>query len=189
MKDIKTAILLLVFLTLLSGGLYPAAVTVIAGRLFPEQARGSLIVDAQGQTIGSRLIGQPFTSERYFWSRPSATAGSSHNPLASGGSNLGSSNPALLDQVTERVEALRHSGVSGEIAVDLVTASASGLDPHISPEAALLQLPRVARARGMSEDRVRELVAKYREDRQLGLLGMPRVNVLSLNLALDGKQP
>lgn len=189
MNDMKTAVLLFIFLTLLSGGLYPAAVTVIAGRLFPEQAQGSLLVDARGQTIGSRLIGQPFTSERYFWSRPSATTGSSHNPLASGGSNLGASNPALLDRVEERVGALRHSGVSGEIAVDLVTASASGLDPHISPTAAELQIHRVAGARGISEDLVRSLVVKHREDRQLGVLGMPRVNVLALNLALDGKQP
>lgn len=189
MKDMKTAVLLLVFLTLLTGALYPAAVTVIANRLFPQQAQGSLIVDDSGKIIGSSLIGQPFTGERYFWSRPSATTGFSNNPLASGGSNLGAINQALLDQVQERVKTLRHRGVSGEIAVDLVTASASGLDPHISPEAANLQLRRVARARGMSEDLLKELVAKHHEDRQLGVLGMPRVNVLTLNLALDGQQP
>jgi potassium-transporting ATPase KdpC subunit len=189
MKDMKIAVRLLLLLTLLTGGLYPAAVTVIAGRLFPEQAQGSLIVDDRGKIIGSRLVGQPFAGERYFWSRPSATAGSSHNPLASGGSNLGATNPALLDQVGERVKALRHSGVSEGIPVDLVTASASGLDPHISPEAANLQIHRVASARGMNEDLMKDLVAQHREDRQLGVLGMPRVNVLALNLALDGKQP
>lgn len=189
MKDMKIAVLLLVFLTLLTGGLYPAVVTVIAGHLFPEQEQGSLLVDDRGKIIGSRLLGQPFTGDRYFWSRPSATTGSTHNPLASGGSNLGASNQALLDQVGERVKTLRQSGVSEEIAVDLVTASASGLDPHISPEAANLQLPRVARARGMNEDLLRDLVAQHHEDRQLGVLGMPRVNVLTLNLALDGKRP
>lgn len=189
MKDLKIAVLLFIALTLLTGGLYPAVVTVIAGHLFPQQAQGSLIVDDRGKIIGSRLLGQPFTGERYFWSRPSATTGSTHNPLASGGSNLGATNQALLDQVGARVKTLRRTGVSEEIAVDLVTASASGLDPHISPEAAELQIRRVARARGTDEDLLSDLLAKHREDRQLGILGMPRVNVLTLNLALDGKQP
>lgn len=189
MKDLKPAVLLFVFLALLTGGLYPAAVTVAAQFLFPRQAEGSLIADSSGRTIGSTLIGQPFTAEKYFWSRPSATSGSPNNPVASGGSNLGSTNPALIRQVGERVDTLRQSGITEKIPIDLVTASASGLDPHISPEAAALQIPRVAKARGLSVDRLRGIVAENIEGRQLGVLGMPRVNVLALNLALDREQP
>ena len=188
MKDLKPAVLLFVFLALLTGGLYPAAVTVAAQFLFPRQAEGSLTADGSGRTIGSTLIGQPFTAEKYFWSRPSATS-SPNNPVASGGSNLGSTNPALIRQVGERVDTLRQSGITEKIPIDLVTASASGLDPHISPEAAALQIPRVAKARGMSVDRLRTIVAKNIEGRQLGVLGMLRVNVLALNLALDREMP
>lgn len=188
MKDLKTAVLLLVFMTLLTGGVYPAAVTAAAHLIFPRQAGGSLIVDGQGRLIGSSLIGQAFSADRYFWSRPSATADSPYNPLASGGANLGATNPALLRQVGERVARLRQTGMTGEIPADLVTASASGLDPHVSPEAAVLQIPRVARARGMSPARLKALVDDLTETRQAGILGMPRVNVLSLNLALDGQQ-
>ena len=189
MKDLKPAVLLFVFLALLTGGLYPAAVNVAAQFLFPRQAGGSLIADGSGRTIGSTLIGQPFIAEKYFWSRPSATSGSPSNPVASGGSNLGSTNPALIRQVRERVDTLRQSGITEEIPVDLVTASASGLDPHISPKAAALQIPRVATARDMSVDRLQGIVAENIEGRQLGVLGMPRVNVLALNLALDREQP
>jgi len=189
MKDLKTALLLFVLLALLTGGLFPAAVTVAAQFLFPRQARGSLIADDSGRIIGSILIGQPFAAEKYFWSRPSSTSSSPNNPLASGGSNLGSTNQALILQVGERVNVLRQSGITEEIPVDLVTASASGLDPHISPEAAALQIRRVAGARGMSVDRLRGIVAKNIEGRQLGVLGMPRVNILALNLALDREQP
>lgn len=189
MKELKTAVLLFAFLALLVGGLYPAAVTVAADFLFPRQAKGSLIADGAGRTIGSTLIGQPFTAEKYFWPRPSATSGFPYNPAASGGSNLGSTNQALIRQVGERVDVLRQTGISEEIPADLVTASASGLDPHISPESAALQIPRVAGARSMSVDRLRTLVAENVEGRQLGVLGMPRVNVLSLNLALDREQP
>ncbi len=189
MKDLKSAILLFLFLALLTGGLYPAAVTVAGRFFFPRQAEGSLIADGDSRIVGSTLIGQPFTAEKYFWSRPSATAESTYNPMASAGSNLSSTNPALIRQVGERVDALRQSGITEEIPVDLVTASASGLDPHISPEAAALQVPRVAKARGMDVDRLRTIVAENIEERQLGVLGMPRVNVLDLNLALDREQP
>lgn len=188
MKDLKSAVLLFVFLTLLVGGMYPAVVTVAARFLFPRQAEGSLIADDQGRIIGSTLIGQPFTAEEYFWSRPSATGESPYNSLASGGSNLGSTNPALIRQVGERVDHLRQSGIAGDIPADLVTASASGLDPHISPEAAMLQIPRVAKARGMNSKMLQDLLDKHTEERQARILGMPRVNVLAINLALDRQQ-
>ena len=189
MKDLKTAMLLFVALALLLGGLYPAIVTVAATLLFPRQSQGSLINNEQGTIIGSTLIGQPFSADKYFWPRPSATSDVPYNTMASGGSNLSVTNQAWARQIDERAQALRQSGISGEIPADLVTASASGLDPHISPEAAVLQISRVAKARGMSIDRLREIVAKNSESRQLGILGMPRVNVLALNLALDREQP
>ena len=189
MKDLKSAVLLLVFLTLLLGGMYPAAVTVVAQFLFPRQAKGSLIADEHGRIIGSELIGQPFTAEKYFWTRPSAAGGFAYNPRLSSGSNLGATNPELLRRVGEQVDRLRRSGIEGAIPADLVTASASGLDPHISPESAMAQIPRVAEARGMSIERVRQLMAESMEDRQAGILGMPRVNVLVLNIALDREQP
>jgi K+-transporting ATPase ATPase C chain len=177
---------MLVLFTVICGGVYPAVVTGIAQTAFHHQANGSLITDKAGQTVGSTLIGQPFSDPEYFWPRPSATATFGYNPAASGGSNLGATNPDYLQQVSERVKALQAAGVSGSVPANLVQASASGLDPHISPEAVRVQIPRVARARGMTEEAVADLVDAHTEDRQLGFLGEPRVNVLLLNLALDG---
>lgn len=176
-------------LTILTGIVYPGLVTAAAQVLYPFEANGS-IVEREGQAIGSDLIGQPFTSAGYFWSRPSATAGSSYNASASGGSNLGASNPALLALVAERVEALRLADPenSEPVPVDLVTASGSGLDPDISPAAAYYQVSRVARARGLAEADVRALVDAHVQGRFLGVFGEPRVNVLQLNLALDERQ-
>ena len=185
MKEIKPAILLFIAFTIICGGVYPAIVTGIASVFFPKQAAGSLITDRAGKTVGSSLIGQPFSDPKYFRPRPSATADFAYNPMASGGSNLGPTNPAYLKGVADRVKALHDSGISGKIPSDLVQASASGLDPDISPEAALIQVPRIARARRMSEDVLQKLVAAHTEGRQLGFLGDPRVNVLMLNLALD----
>jgi len=187
MKELKPAILMCLLFTVLCGGFYPAVVTAIAQALFPRQANGSLIIDASGQAVGSELIGQPFTGPHYFWPRPSATAEFVYNPMASGGSNSGPSNTAFLATVTERVKALRATGVTTPIPADLVLASASGLDPHISLAAARLQIPRIASARNLSEDAVAGLVDIHTEGRQLGLLGEPRVNVLLLNRALDSQ--
>ncbi|MEW6500777.1 MAG: potassium-transporting ATPase subunit KdpC [Thermodesulfobacteriota bacterium] len=187
MKELKPAILMTLLLTLLCGGVYPAAVTALAQALFPEEANGSLILDATGQATGSALIGQPFRESRYFWPRPSATAGFPYNPTASGGSNLGPTNPALLTAVADRVSALRASGIAGPIPAELVLASASGLDPHLSPAAAAVQIPRVAKARGMDKEAVARLVTAHTEGRQFGFLGAPRVNVLLLNQALDNR--
>ncbi len=186
MKEIKPAILMFILFTVICGGIYPAVVTGIASVAFPRQAGGSFIADKAGKTVGSNLIGQPFADNKYFWPRPSATTDFAYNPMGSGGSNLGPTNPDYLKSVTDRVKALHDSGISGKIPADLVQASASGLDPDISPEAALIQVPRVAKARGISEEDVRKLVADHTEGRQLGFLGDPRVNVLQLNLALDG---
>jgi K+-transporting ATPase ATPase C chain len=174
-------------LSVLTGLVYPAVVTGIAAVVFPHQASGSLI-PSNGKTLGSELIGQPFADPRHFWSRPSATGPFPYNAASSTGSNLGPSNPALTDAIKQRIAALRAAdpGNSAPVPVDLVTASGSGLDPHISPAAAEYQAARVARARGISEAAVRDLVRRYTEGRQLGLLGEPRVNVLLLNLALDG---
>ena len=185
MKELKPAILMCLLFTLLCGGLYPAVVTGIAQALFPHQANGSLIIDAGGRAVGSELIGQPFSGPRYFWPRPSATAEFAYNPMASGGSNSGPTNPSFLATVAERIGTLRATGVTGPIPADLVLASASGLDPHISLDAARLQIPRIALARNLSEDAVAGFVANHTEGRQLGLLGEPRVNVLLLNRALD----
>ncbi len=185
MKDLKSAFLLFVFLTFLLGGIYPAVVTIAAGLLFPHQAEGSLVVDGSGRVVGSKLIGQPFSAEKYFWPRPSATPDFAYNPLLSGGSNLGPSHPELIRQAQERIARLRDTGVSGEIPADLVFASASGLDPHISPEAAWLQAPRIAGARGLTVEKVHLLVVTSTEGQQAGTLGAPRVNVLTLNMALD----
>lgn len=173
-------------MTLITGFAYPAAVTLIANVAFPQQANGSLI-EHDGRTVGSRLLGQAFTQPGYFWSRPSATSPHAYNGAASSGSNLGPSNPILLDSIRARASALRapDPGNSRPIPVDLVTASGSGLDPHISPAAADFQVERVAQARGLDPGRVRHLVAEHTEQRTLGLLGEPRVNVLELNLALD----
>lgn len=185
MQDIKSAILLGIAFTVICGGLYPALVTGVAQALFPQQAGGSFITDASGNQIGSALIGQPFSAPEYFWSRPSATSDFSYNPLASGGANAGPTNPAYLQTISERIKTLRAAGISTPLPTDLVQASASGLDPHISPESAGLQIPRVARARGLSEATVTQVVNRVSAERQLGILGAPRVNVLVLNLELD----
>ncbi|MGE0469492.1 MAG: potassium-transporting ATPase subunit KdpC [Nitrospira sp.] len=187
MKDqIRPALIMLLLLTVLTGLVYPLAVTGLAQLLFPDQANGSLIV-REGRVIGSRLIGQYFDKPEYFWSRPSATAPFPYNAAASGGSNLGPSNPVLIEAVNARVAALRAADPGNDlpIPVDLVTASGSGLDPHISPAAAQYQAKRVARARSLDESTVQTLVVQHTEGRQYGLLGERRVNVLQLNLALD----
>jgi K+-transporting ATPase ATPase C chain len=187
MKDqIRPALTMLVILTLLTGLAYPLAVTGLAQLFFPDQANGSLIV-RDGKVIGSELIGQYFDKPEYFWPRPSATTPFPYNAAASGGSNLGPTNPALIEAVKARVAALRAADPGNELAipVDLVTASGSGLDPHISPAAALYQLKRVAHTRGLDENTVQTLVTQHTEGRQFGLLGERRVNVLLLNLALD----
>ncbi|MDD2899584.1 MAG: potassium-transporting ATPase subunit KdpC [Desulfuromonadaceae bacterium] len=185
MKDMRPAILLFILFTIICGGIYPAVVTGIASALFPEQAAGSFLTDKGGKEIGSTLIGQPFSDAKYFWPRPSASTDFGYNPMASGGSNSGPTNPDYLKAVGDRVKTIRDSGVTGKIPADLVQASASGLDPHITPESARLQVARVARARGDSEDLVMKSVSQATEDRQLGFLGEPRVNVLVLNLKLD----
>ena len=187
-EQLKPAIMMLIVLTAMTGVIYPLAVTGLAQLFFPEQANGSLIV-RNGRVVGSRLIGQYFDKPDYFWGRPSATVPFPYNAAASGGSNLGPTNPALVHAVKARVEALRAAdpGNDNPIPVDLVTASGSGLDPHISPAAALYQVKRVARARQRDEGVVSALVARHTEGRQFGVLGERRVNVLLLNLALDGE--
>ena len=183
---IRPALSLFVLLSVMTGVLYPLAVTGIAQALFPAQANGGLIV-RDGRPIGSSLIGQSFTDPRYFWGRPSATAERPYNGLASGGSNLGPLNPALVETVRERIDALRAADPHNRrpIPGDLVQASASGLDPHISPAAAAYQVERVAHARGLDRERVAALVARHTQGRVWGVFGEPRVNVLRLNLALD----
>ena len=183
---IRPAVVLFVLLSIITGLIYPLLVTGIGQALFPQQAAGSLI-ERDGKLIGSRLIGQNFTDPQYFWGRPSATAPQPYNAAASSGSNLGPLNPVLKDAVESRVKALRtaDSGNTQPVPIDLVTASASGLDPHISPAAADYQITRVARARGLAPEAVRNLVVQHTEARQWGVFGEPRVNVLELNLALD----
>jgi len=179
----------LALFTVLLGGVYPLLSTAALQSLFASQAQGSLMNGKDGTVLGSALIGQNFSEPKYFWSRLSATGPYAYNAANSSGSNLGSNNPALMDAVKGRVEALKAADPANKkpIPVDLVTASGSGLDPHISPAAAQYQLARVAKARAMSEPALRQLVEKYAENRQLGVLGEPTVNVLKLNLALDGK--
>ena len=186
LKELRPALTSFVLLTLLTGIAYPMLVTGISQLTMPAQADGSLIM-RDGKPVGSSLIGQSFTEPKYFWSRPSATGPMPYNASSSGGSNLGPTNPALLDAVKVRVQALRDAdpGNTQPVPVDLVTASASGLDPHISPAAAEYQLARVARVRNLDPDALRKLVAEHTEGRQFGILGEPRVNVLELNLALD----
>ncbi len=191
---LRPALAALVILTVITGVIYPLVVTGVAQLAFPAQAEGSLIRDAQGAVRGSALIGQPFDDPNYFWGRLSATGPAPYTAFngqtltGSSGSNLGPLNPALRQAVEARINALRAAdpGNTKPIPVDLVTASASGLDPHISPAAAEYQVGRVARVRGLREDQVRALVARFTEGRTFGLLGEPRVNVLALNLALDG---
>ena len=185
-KELKSAFLMLLLLTLLTGAVYPLLVTGIAQAVMSARANGSLIM-RDGKPVGSTLIGQPFSGPKYFWSRPSATSPYAYNAAASSGSNQGPTNPALTDAVAARVKALREADPENQapVPVDLVTASGSGLDPQISPAAAQYQINRVAKARGVDPSRVRDLVSQYTEGRQLGFLGEPRVNVLELNLALD----
>ena len=184
---LRPAIVLFLVLTAITGVVYPLAVTGIAQVVFPQQAGGSLIVKS-GQIVGSRLIGQGFSDPKYFWSRPSATSPQPYNGLASSGSNLGPLNPALTDAVKSRIDALHAADPknTAPVPVDLVTASASGLDPDISVAAANYQAPRVARVRGLAPESVRALIAAHAQGKFLGLIGEPRVNVLDLNLAMDG---
>lgn len=185
-KLLRPSLLMLLVMTVITGVLYPLAVTGVAHVMFPHQADGSLIV-RDGHVVGSRLIGQPFDDPRYFWGRPSATSPQPYNGASSAGSNLGPTNPALAAAVRQRIAALRAAdpGNTQPVPVDLVTASASGLDPEISPAAAQYQLARVARVRHLDVVQVRQLVAAHTQGRWLGLFGEPRVNVLALNLALD----
>lgn len=186
LAQIRPVLVMLVAFTLITGVVYPALVTVIAQIAFPHEANGSLIVQNE-KPVGSELIGQNFSQPQYFWGRLSATAPTPYNAAASSGSNLGPSNPALVEAAKSRIEALQKAGnlQMESFPVDLVTASGSGLDPHISPAAAEFQVPRVAAVRRMSEEEVRRLVHQHTEARQLGILGEPRVNVLRLNMALD----
>jgi len=189
MSHVRAALVSLAVLTLVTGIVYPVVVTAIAQLVFPHQANGSLIVK-DGKVVGAALIGQPFDDPKYFWGRPSATSPFGYNAASSSGSNLSPTNPALVKSVQERVDALRAADPNNRapVPVDLVTASGSGLDPHISPAAALYQVNRVAKARKVDPASVRELVERHTEGRQFGFLGEPRVNVLALNLALDGRR-
>ncbi|MDO8356217.1 MAG: potassium-transporting ATPase subunit KdpC [Nitrospirota bacterium] len=184
--QLRPALLILMALTLITGFLYPLVITGVAQVLFPRQANGSLIL-IDGKPVGSSLIGQPFDAPKYFWGRPSATSPFPYNAAASSGSNLGPTNEALTKAMQARIDALKAADPDNPLPlpVDLVTASGSGLDPHISPASASYQVARVARTRGMEQAVVRQLVSQHTEGRQLGILGEPRVNVLVLNLALD----
>jgi len=195
LREIRPALVLIIALTLITGLIYPLALTGIAGVIFPYQAQGSLI-EKDGAVVGSELIGQVFADEKYFHGRPSATntpdpndptknVDAPYNAANSGGSNLGPTNKALVDRVKGDVDKLKAENPSASVPIDLVTTSGSGLDPHISPEAAFFQVPRIAKARSMPEDRLRQLIADHVQGRLFGLLGESRVNVLKLNIALD----
>ena len=199
LREIRPAIVLLLGLTLITGLAYPLAITAVAGAIFPKQAEGSLI-EKDGKVVGSALIGQEFKSDKYFHGRPSATTApdpndstktvsAPYNAANSGGSNLGPTSKALNDRIKEDVEKLKAENPSSPVPVDLVTTSASGLDPDISPDAALFQVPRVAKARNLPEASVRDMVNQKTQGRLFGLFGEPRVNVLALNLALDAASP
>jgi K+-transporting ATPase ATPase C chain len=199
LKELRPALALLILFTVLTGVIYPFVTTGIASVVFPYQARGSLI-ERDGKVIGSTLIGQNFTEARYFQGRPSATVAADpadpsktiaapYNAANTGGSNLGPTSKALIERMTSDVEALKPQNPGVRVPIDLVTTSASGLDPDISPDGALFQVPRVAKARGLPEARLRELVERQTEGRAFGILGEPRVNVLALNLALDALKP
>lgn len=199
LREIRPAIIVLILLTAITGLAYPLAMTAIAGALFPKQAQGSLI-EKDGKVVGSALIGQEFKEDKYFHGRPSATSApdpanstktvsAPYNAANSGGSNLGPTSKALNDRIKEDVDKLKAENPSTSVPIDLVTTSGSGLDPDISPEGALFQAPRVAKARNLSEERVRQLVAEKTQGRLAGLFGEPRVNVLALNLALDAAAP
>src|ERR1700742_3041114 len=199
LREIRPAIILLLALTVITGLAYPLAITAVAGAIFPKQAAGSLI-ERDGKVVGSALIGQEFKEDKYFHGRPSATVApdpndstktvpAPYNAANSGGSNLGPTSKALNDRIKEDVEKLKAENPNAPVPVDLVTTSGSGLDPDISPEAALFQVPRVAKVRNLPEDRVRQLVTENTKGRLAGILGEPRVNVLALNLALDSATP